>query len=319
MNRFLEKNGYRDAQPLAQDGSARSYARVSKGANTALLMQMGGENAAVELRQFVAIADWLRDIGLSAPEIYVLDEAQHMAIIEDFGGEPFKGAPDYDLCADVLAHMQSVECPLDLPAYKDGLVHKGRSFVLDYYLPASLGRARTDEELEAYNAAWDEIESNLPLAQQGVVHGDYHVENLLWLRDRHGLKRCGIIDFQDMMRGPVAYDICNLLWDMRTDVTEETRRHILQRYDSDTQAWARVLAAQFHCRLIGQCVRWAVKTDKPQYMRFLPRIQGYLLPLLAEDIFTPLRTYFSDIGLDFNAPEALDMERAREFIRADAF
>jgi N-acetylmuramate 1-kinase len=46
---------------------------------------------------------------------------------------------------------------------------------------------------------------------------DYHAENLVWLPERSGLARVGLLDYQDMRRGHPAYDLVSLLEDARRD------------------------------------------------------------------------------------------------------
>ena len=50
---------------------------------------------------------------------------------------------------------------------------------------------------------------------------DYHSPNLHWLAEREGLKRLGLIDFQDAVLGPPAYDVASLLQDARVDVPDD--------------------------------------------------------------------------------------------------
>ncbi len=50
---------------------------------------------------------------------------------------------------------------------------------------------------------------------------DFHSPNIIWLGDRTGILRVGIIDFQDAVLGPAAYDLVSLLQDARIDVPEQ--------------------------------------------------------------------------------------------------
>ena len=59
---------------------------------------------------------------------------------------------------------------------------------------------------------------------------DYHSPNLLWLAEREGLARVGIIDFQDCVLGHPAYDVVSLLQDARVDVPDEMELKLLGHY-----------------------------------------------------------------------------------------
>ena len=59
---------------------------------------------------------------------------------------------------------------------------------------------------------------------------DFHSPNLIWLPERRELARLGLLDFQDAMMGPAAYDLASLLQDARVDVPEATEVALLGRY-----------------------------------------------------------------------------------------
>ena len=59
---------------------------------------------------------------------------------------------------------------------------------------------------------------------------DFHSPNLIWLGERAGILRVGIIDFQDAVLGPAAYDLVSLLQDARIDVPEQLELALLTRY-----------------------------------------------------------------------------------------
>ncbi len=98
----------------------------------------------------------------------------------------------------------------------------------------------------------DSIENSLPPMPMGIAVGDFHFENIMYPR--------GVLDFQGAMKGPVVYDLTNLLGDARLRVPADLRERMLDRYCQDmtpderriTRDWFHVLSAQFHCRLMGQ-------------------------------------------------------------------
>jgi aminoglycoside/choline kinase family phosphotransferase len=180
---------------------------------------------------------------------------------------------------------------------------------------------------EEYLAVWDSIERGLPPAPTGFLHIDYHFENLMWLPEREGIQRGGVLDFQGAMVGPCAYDLANLLEDARVDVPQDLRAEMLNRFcagmdreQRDTfLAWYRVLATQFHCRVMGQFFRIAVKDGKKRYLAFLPRVAKYIEAGLRDPLLAPLRAWFDRQGVDFTSYSEPDLKRAKELIRSDAF
>jgi len=335
MNGFLKKHGWEFESPLAQDGSSRSYARVSKGNQNAILMMNERNTPGHHIEDFIRISGWLNSIGLNAPEIYEADGPY--LLIEDFGDQSFKKAMAqgedahklYGLANDVLTTLSVKDCPLALPDYDQSKVHEKRRWIIDWYLPTQLSssslhgasvqstNAKMDHTHKACNDGvvvgvdieeiaqnylnvWEEIERQLPPCPQGFLHIDYHAENLMWLPDCTDLARVGILDFQGAMIGPKPYDLANLLEDMRFDVPKDIREEILGKYDEEFRSWYRILATQFHCRLMGQVIWWEKEQGKPQYLQYLPRLQNYIREALKDPLLKPLAKYFSTIGLDFN-------------------
>ena len=81
-----------------------------------------------------------------------------------------------------------------------------------------------------FRTAWLAV---LPLAHQvpsSLLLRDYHVANLMLLPERDGIRRAGLLDFQDAYRGPVTYDLISLLEDARHDLPPGLKEKMLARY-----------------------------------------------------------------------------------------
>jgi aminoglycoside/choline kinase family phosphotransferase len=134
---------------------------------------------------------------------------------------------------------------------------------------------------------------------------DFHSPNLLWLADRKEIARIGLLDFQDAVMGPPAYDVASLLQDARVDVAEEMEVPLLGRYvrarrtadaEFDPGTFIRsyvTLAAQRASKILGIFARLDVRDGKPQYLRHMPRISGYLQRSLAHPALEPLNEWYS--------------------------
>jgi aminoglycoside/choline kinase family phosphotransferase len=134
---------------------------------------------------------------------------------------------------------------------------------------------------------------------------DYHSPNIIWLPHREGIKRVGVIDFQDAMMGPAAYDVASLLQDARVDVPEALEIALLARYSrarldepgfdarSFTHLYA-LMAAQRASKILGIFARLDRRDGKPQYLRHLPRVWTYLQRALAHPALAPLAAWYRD-------------------------
>ena len=297
---LLQKAGWLDAtaRPLAGDASARSYQRLQLGDKTAVLMDAPPPGE--DVHPFVTMANWLRDQGLSAPELFAVDEDAGFVLLEDLGdalyGREMAAGTDegqlYDAAVDVLAHWQQKSLP-DFPPYDDDFLLLEVSYYIDWYVKQHLGRSVTDGQLSEFLDLWRGLLPDMNVGQDVLVLRDYHADNLLWLPEREGLQRVGLLDFQGALIGSVAYDLVSLARDVRRDVPEDIVERMINHYlqvtpfenldeDSFRTAFA-VAGAQRNTKILGLFVRLTVRDGKPQYLDYLPRLTG----LLKKDLDHP--------------------------------
>lgn len=318
---FLFQHGWEHSEDLPQDGTNRTYARVRKDDKTALMMHVPPDENT--LPEFLRIGEYLKNNGINVPDVYETNESQGLALIQDFGETPMRVAIErgddidglYDKALGLLEALKGLEKLPPLMDYSANAVHIGRQRIVGWYLPAATGHQHDKDEIDRYFAVWDEIERSIPHYKTGFVHGDFHVDNLMLLDDGS----LGLIDFQDAMSGSPFYDLGNLLEDMRMEVPQDIQARALAKLSAEDRAWMRILTTQFHCRLLGQCIRWAIVANKPQYLRFLPRLENYVLEALKDPILKPLKQYFSEIGLDFTVSKDLNIDAVKPLIRPNAF
>jgi len=331
-DQFLNEHGWSIVSTVGQDSSIRRYFRLRKGEQTAILMETVPDHApnatpGHSIAAFIEIAQWLNSIGANAPDIYEMDAENGLLILEDFGGICFKyavlsgeNADDlYTVAAQTLEHIAAHNCSLDLPNYYDSHVHRRHRRIIDYYVPLARGYKNEDGLVEQYREIWAEIEAGLPPCPQGFIHVDYHAENLMYLPEQDGIKRCGILDFQGAMIGPAPYDLANLLEDARSNVPAAIKTKILSTKDENFQNWYRILATQFHCRVIGQFIKQAVIDDNDRYLKHIPRLQNYLTEGLKNPLLKPLAEFFTAQEVDFSRLPNFNSGDIKTLIRSDAY
>jgi aminoglycoside/choline kinase family phosphotransferase len=307
---FLAACGWRGAEilPLAGDASFRRYFRVVEGDRSAVLMDAPPPNE--DPRPFVAVAEWLASVGLSAPQILARDLDKGLLLLGDFGdwrlrehldGDPARERDLYALATDLLVHLHGHP---PMPGLRPhGLEQWLEELTLftEWYCPA----VGIDVDSEGYRAAWAEVLE--PVANDGfgpvTVLRDYHAENVMLVEGREGVAHFGLLDFQDAVAGHPAYDLASVLEDARRDVPPEIERAMIDRYVAATghgEAFERAywaLAAQRNTRILGVFTRLWKRDDKPHYRRFQPRMWGLLERDLAEPHLRPVRDWFdSSIG-----------------------
>jgi aminoglycoside/choline kinase family phosphotransferase len=127
----------------------------------------------------------------------------------------------------------------------------------------------------------------LPAAEREasvIAHRDYHAENLIWLPDRAGPARVGMIDFQDAVRAHPSWDLHSLLQDARRDVSPAIEAEALDRYFAlrpqvDRAAFMRTyvdLAILNEARILGIFARLIVRDGKTRYRAFMPRMWDHI-------------------------------------------
>jgi len=265
----------------------------------------------------------LRELGLSAPEVLAEDREQGFLLLEDFGNDTYtrllEGGADeprlYALAVDTLVAMQraaELRGTPGMPAYDTERLLAEAALLVDWYMPLAA------ELRNEYLALWRELLPDAEVSSPTLVLRDYHVVNLMLLADRPGVRRCGLLDFQDAVTGPPSYDLVSLLEDARRDVSAALRRAMTERYLAAFPAFDRseflrsaaILAAQRNCKILGIFTRLWKRDGKPQYLAHIPRVWR----LLEEDLRHPA---LARIGcwLDRNLPPDV---RRRPALRSQA-
>jgi hypothetical protein len=311
MNAFLESCGWGGAAPapLAADASFRAYFRLRLDGRRAVVMDAPPPQE--DVAAYVSVAAILRSLGLSAPEIFAEDRDSGFLLIEDFGDNSYNRALDsgadepalYALAVDTLVALQQAVAArgaTELPAYDMARLLDEAALLVDWYLPAVLGAPAGPALREEYLALWREV---LPHATDPfpptLVLRDFHIDNLMLLGDRRGVRQCGLLDFQDAVCGPPAYDLLSLLEDARRDVAPSLREAMIARWlaafpalDRGTFATsAAILAAQRNAKIIGIFTRLWRRDGKPGYLAHIPRVWRLFEQDLAEPRLAPIERW----------------------------
>jgi N-acetylmuramate 1-kinase len=336
---LIDRAGYGAAyrRHIQGDASTRSYERLFLGASRAILMNAPPRpdgpalrdgksyseiaHLAENVRPFVALARGLRECGFSAPEIFAADLETGFLVLEDLGSEGIVGGDPpapieerYAAAVDVLLALHNADLPPtlpvapriehELPPYDMEAFLIEIELLLDWYLPFRGVSPPPPPLREYFLGLWRAVLNEFVQQQGSWVLRDFHSPNLLWLAERDEVARMGLLDFQDALWGPRAYDVASLLMDARVDVSEELELKLLSRYaigrkaaiaDFDLEEFVRAyrtLGAQRATRLLGTFTRLNKRDQKPQYLPHLPRVWKYLMRALAHPSLAKLKTWY---------------------------
>ncbi|MCA0424305.1 MAG: tRNA (adenosine(37)-N6)-threonylcarbamoyltransferase complex ATPase subunit type 1 TsaE [Proteobacteria bacterium] len=339
IHQVLRRSGYGTAvrQHLQGDASTRAYERLIRpdGVGSAVLMiapkrpdgppVRGGRpysqvaKLAEDIRPFLALARGLEARGFSAPTIYGVDLAAGLIVLEDLGNEGVaeNAAPiaeRYLEAVAALAALHSLSLPETLPVAEDRpytIPHYDleallmeTELLIDWYLPHMGNAALSVTARIAFGDLWTATLAPVLAAPLTWTLRDYHSPNLIWLPDREGIQRVGIIDFQDCVLGPPAYDVASLAQDARLDVPDDLELRMLSHYVRlrreadpafDTAAFAHayaVMGAQRATKILGIFARLNKRDGKPQYLKHLPRIERNIRRCLAHPALEPLLQWY---------------------------
>jgi N-acetylmuramate 1-kinase len=274
---FLDAAGWGWAEhlPLVSDASTRRYVRLCKGDERAILMIAPPRDRAA-FDAFLSVAANLREAGLSAPDILSAWPDHGLMLLEDLGDQSLAGpdlpAEAQGMAIDVLIHLARGSRNWTLPRLTAPVMAEMTTIAL----PQGGGATAALQMMETLFAR------HFTRPQVPALR-DFHAENLLWLPERSGLARVGLLDFQDAVMAPPGYDLISLTHDARRDMGPHRQAALTARYGNalgldapEFSAECALLIFQRNLRILGVFRRLAQDRGKPAYLTHLPRVFGHV-------------------------------------------
>ncbi|MEO0982979.1 MAG: phosphotransferase [Pseudomonadota bacterium] len=280
--------------------------------------------AASRVDAFVPIAAYLERRGYSPPRVLASDLDRGLAVLEDFGDRLFadllaRGEADevelYSAAGELLADVHAEPSPAAVEGGGaswplldyDAMAFKVNVALFGEWMPRfEPGMRRDDALIARYEVAADALIEALLDAPKAFTLRDYHAENLLWLPERAGHARIGLLDFQDAVRGPRVWDISMLLHDARRDVSPAARAAMIRAYleaaggsEAELQAELAVAGAVNTLRILGLFVRLVARDKKDRYRTFIPREWGHLAETLSHPAAAEMAAVVDDMLPDW--------------------
>jgi tRNA threonylcarbamoyl adenosine modification protein YjeE len=340
---FLGTAGWGEARRsfLLGDASTRAYETVAlDGSATRILMNAPRQPDGPPIRDgkpysqiarlaetvtpFVAVGKALKGAGIAAPEIFSADLERGILLIEHLGDGGFLAADGtpvverYRAAGELLADLHAVRwnpvlpvapgIDYRVPAYDPEAMAIETELLIDWYMPHVRGAPATPEERRLFAGAWASVFSLLDTAEKSLVLRDYHSPNLIWRPQKTGRDRLGVIDFQDALIGPSAYDVASLAMDARVTISPELEAATVEAYcatravagsfdRASFEAAYAIMAAQRNSKILGIFVRLNKRDGKPQYLKHLPRIRDYVSRALRHPALAPVREAYRALGI----------------------
>ncbi len=336
---FLQKAGWGNARRrfLQGDASHRRYEYINDKNRHCILMDMPtlGDGPAIRdgksysalahlaegVKPFITMTTSLQSLGLSPPQIFASQPEDGFLLLEDLGANVYfdMAARNEDMAApmqaaiDVLVHLfaksgarQPVPELIDakIPAYDRAALEIEIELLPDWYWPRLKGKDIASDDRTEFLELWHPLWQHLEQSPRVWTLRDYHSPNLIWLPERDGIARVGLLDYQDAVLGAPAYDLVSLLQDARRDISvqEEVQLYTYYRqqiehadvdYDrQDFDFTYAILGAQRATKILGIFARLADRDKKPRYLAHMPRVRDYLERNLHHARLKPLKRWF---------------------------
>ncbi|TGQ74207.1 tRNA (adenosine(37)-N6)-threonylcarbamoyltransferase complex ATPase subunit type 1 TsaE [Mesorhizobium sp. M00.F.Ca.ET.186.01.1.1] len=343
MRDFLDHAGWGGAsrRHFIGDASARSYEIVSRPGHAARVLMNSPRlvlgppvrdskpyaviaHTAQSVSAFVAIDRALLAAGVAVPRIDAQDLDQGFLLLEHLGSEGFldgNGEPvaeRYEAAAELLAMMHGKTWPRRMEA-APGVIHDVPPFdrdamlieaelLVDWYVPMVTGGPANDTLRAGYIRQWNTLLDRLAASEYTLMLRDFHSPNIIWRGERSGHDRLGIVDVQDALIGPAAYDVASLAMDARVTIAPEIERRTVAAYIAARRAAGvfdeagfleayAIMAAQRNSKILGIFVRLEKRDGKPYYLKHLPRIRDYLRRALVHPAMSGLKDFYTAHGL----------------------
>lgn len=318
--------------PLPGDASNRRYFRLGlSGGRSVILMQLAepeafkqseeavsGAVAATEL-PFLNVHRHLAAAGVTVPALYHYDQAAGLLYLEDFGdlllvqacgdGRGRETARHYHRAIETLVRIHTAATkPAD-----DRCIAFHRSFdvpllmwefdhFLEYGVVARRGRPMCADDFQPVRAVFQQIAELMAGQPRVFTHRDYHSRNLLVDGER-----LGVIDFQDALLGPAAYDLASLLRDAYIALDESLVDELVEAYLDrmeragaglgDRGAFRRLFdltSLQRNLKAAGRFVYIDRVKKNPKFLADIPRVLGYVRRNLEKyPELTPVRRHLT--------------------------
>ena len=261
---------------------------------------------------YIKVSKLFSKIGLSVPKIIDYDKKKGFFLIEDFGNNTYsKYLKDgfseyklYDLAVENLIYLQKKThfFPKNSSKYTNKKFMDEVKLFLLWYWPAIFKKKPEKTITYSFLKIWNELLLPMLNAKKVIVHRDFHIDNLFFLKDRLGIQKCGLIDFQDSIEGPRAYDLVSLLEDARRDVNQKIYSQMYAKFvktlnKSDKKKFQKeyqILAANRHIKVIGIFTRLYVRDGKKNYIKHIPRLWNLLEKNLESTNLLSLRLWFNE-------------------------
>ena len=276
-------------QRASVDAGHRSYWR-SAGNGTARIV-MDSPPLLEDVRPWLKIRDLLEGGGVRVPQVLARDVDAGYLLLEDLGGPTLAQVLNeqnadrwFALAITQLLRLQTIAVPQEMGEFGEALLQRDAGLFEEWFLQRHLGLQLDCGEIEKLQQVQRCLMDNALSQAQVLTHRDFMPRNLMPTQPEPA-----VLDFQDCVRGPIAYDAISLFKDAFLSWPLARVDGWLQQYHQRAQAAglpvpalprfqrdADWLGVQRHLKILGIFARLHYRDGKSKYLPDVPRFITYL-------------------------------------------
>ena len=305
INSFLKKKNFQKYKlsPLKGDASFRKYYRL-KNLNRSFVLSHTDKEKNLNIKTYEKISTILRKKKILVPKVFCSDFKKGFNLIQDLGNKNFLNIINksknkffiYKKIIFLLFRIQKINSKSFnfLPVYNFKLLKIELDLFFDWYLPGVL-KIKKNKQITKLREVLLSVLKDLNCKNNTFVHRDFHVSNLM-----NKSNQIFLIDFQDAVKGHIAYDLASLIDDVRIKTSFDLKKKIFNFYltflrknkkfnISEFNKIFIILTVQRLFKIIGIFSRLSIRDNKKKYLKLIPYTWSILRERLKHPIFNEAR------------------------------
>ena len=272
------------------DASFREFYRKKNNQKTSIIVFAKKEKFK-NLLVYDAINKILNKNKILAPKLYKENYSKNYIEIQDFGNETIYNKLNkiknnqlgyFKRIINLLNRIQLIKNrkiknfkkkDYIVPKYDKKILIKEANLFCDWYVKNNLRKLKKDKFSKEFKKIIKQLIFNLKLKNNFFVHRDFHVSNLMLVKNQIGL-----IDSQDALIGNRAYDLASLIDDVRLETSEQLKKKIFNFYIKKQKKLDKrkfkndfeILSILRNLKIIGIFTRLAIRDGKKSYLKMIP-------------------------------------------------
>ena len=300
----------KNLKKIKGDASIREFYR-KKNKNNSSIVVVSKKEKIKNLLVYDAINKILIKNKILAPKLYQENYNNNFIEIEDFGNDTIFKILNKKKKIE-LYYLRKIIHTLDkiqkiknksikdfknkkfvISKYNKNILIKEANLFCEWYLKKKLSNNTRNNFIKKFNKIIKNLSENLKLKNNVFVHRDFHVSNLMLVKNK-----IGVIDSQDALLGNRAYDLASLIDDVRYKTSKSLKDKIYKLYMKNQKKLDKkkfkndfeILSVLRNLKIIGIFTRLAIRDRKKKYLKLIPYSWDLInLRINENEIFVELK------------------------------